>query len=69
MKNKAQTLSAKKGLPPGTLIHVGRSKPHPTKINKIEYSQDTISEYTNVSADDLKIRERGEKRIGLTSPA
>ena len=60
MGNKAQALSAKKGLPPGTLIHVGLSRPRATKITRIEYSQDAISEYKNISASDLKIRESNE---------
>lgn len=56
MENKVQSLSVKRGLPPGTLIHVGRSKPRATKISKIEYSKDSISEHKDISASDLKLR-------------
>ena len=56
MATKTQSYSVKAGLPPGSLIHIGRSDPNKTIISKIEYSAENISEYNDITIDDLKIR-------------
>ncbi|MFC1527776.1 magnesium/cobalt transporter CorA [Candidatus Neomarinimicrobiota bacterium] len=56
MATKIQSYSVKAGLPPGSLIHIGRSDPNKTIISKIEYSAENISEYNDITIDDLKIR-------------
>ncbi|MCJ7801961.1 MAG: magnesium/cobalt transporter CorA [Candidatus Marinimicrobia bacterium] len=56
MATKAQSYSVKAGLPPGSLIHIGGSEPNKTIISKIEYSAKSISEYNDITIDDLKIR-------------
>jgi magnesium transporter len=53
---KAQSFSDKAGLPPGSLVHIGRSEPNATMISKIEYSADNIKESKDLTTDDLRIR-------------
>lgn len=57
MATKAQSYSVKAGLPPGSLIHIGRSDPNKTIISKIEYSAKNISENNDIPIDDLKIQD------------
>lgn len=66
-KHSKQSFSEKVGLPPGSLVHVGKIKVEKTKIKLIEYDNDTdiVSTIEIVSIEDLKKLKSSTKLIWL----
>ncbi|MFP4549006.1 MAG: magnesium/cobalt transporter CorA [Fidelibacterota bacterium] len=54
-------LSRKKGLPPGTLVHVGDAKEQPVKIKLIQYDQGTFETGTITDLDKLPSKDQSKK--------
>lgn len=54
MEKQVKRFSEKAGLPPGTMVHIGKSKPHKTVISKIDFSDDSYKESPEVCLDDIK---------------
>lgn len=53
MTNSLQVPSKKAGLPPGTLVHIGRLPPQIARISLMAYGPDRITEHTVHSIDDI----------------
>ena len=45
--------SAKAGLPPGTLLHIGEEKTHDVNISIIDYDPGRVDEKAHATIDDL----------------
>ncbi len=54
-------LSRKKGLPPGTMVHVGESKEQPVKINRIQYDADNYETEIITDLEKLPKTSRGKQ--------
>ena len=52
MKNKTNTISKKAGLPPGSLIHIGKQKTETVRISIIDYDLSDLTEKTLNSPED-----------------
>lgn len=64
-KPSKQIFSKKLGLPPGSLVHVGKIKVEKTKVELVEYNEDGISTVEVVSLDDLEKLQSSTKKIWL----
>ena len=59
MKTGARKISAKVGLPPGTLIHIGEKKSEKVRISLIEYNETHVREQELNRLDEfLLLKER-----------
>jgi magnesium transporter len=53
-KKKSPSLSTKAGLPPGSLIHLGKKRMDQAIISIIRFSENSFEEYNNCSIEEVK---------------
>ena len=63
MAESLSSASEKKGLPPGTLVHVGETRKQKSKITVIQYTQKGYTESELLSIDQLPKIENKDDRI------
>lgn len=64
MRKKGKSIRNKAGLPPGTMIYIGKEKNHPVTVTEVNFSPD---QYKETGLSDFEKSKSSQKEKSLTT--